>query len=96
MTAAKDSTAIRKTGCGARRRHAPSFVTFGSANPGQNRPAWRVAGRKGLFQTFIDFVFAPIVFVDMGPGRLMAPPDRRLLSPTPPDGPGPEGFHAAL
>ena len=75
---------------------APSFVSFGSPDPGQNRPAWRVAGREGLFQTFIDFVFAPIVFVDMGPGRLMAPPDRRLLSSTPPDGPGPEGFHAAL
>ena len=75
---------------------APSFVSFGSPDPGQNRPAWRVAGREGLFQTFIDFVFAPIVFVDMGHGRVMASPHRRLLLPTPPIGPGLQRFHAAL
>jgi hypothetical protein len=85
----------------ARPRHAPLFVGFGGADPGQNRLAWRVTGRKGLLQTFIDLVFAPIALVpialvDVAPGRLVPSPNRRLLSRRPPDGPGLQGLHAAL
>ena len=44
--------------------------TPGSANSDQDRPARRIAGRKGLFQTFIDLVQAFACIAAASSGRM--------------------------